>query len=179
MVTEDRRPCPVCGEDIKASAVKCRFCGEDIAAFVAKKESAVERGVFEAKQPVLYDASQIIVIVLASLCCFFPGLIAALIYWLLATTTSYKITTQRVVVESGVFSRDVQNIELFRVDDVGEKRPFLMRVMGYGYLYLKSSDRTTPEVKIITKKPRDFVEQLREYITVERERNRVSTWANS
>ena len=24
----DRRPCPMCGEMVKASAAKCRYCGE-------------------------------------------------------------------------------------------------------------------------------------------------------
>jgi hypothetical protein len=28
LVADDRRPCPMCGEMIKANAVKCRFCGE-------------------------------------------------------------------------------------------------------------------------------------------------------
>jgi hypothetical protein len=28
MSTPDTQPCPYCGEQIKASAVKCRFCGE-------------------------------------------------------------------------------------------------------------------------------------------------------
>jgi hypothetical protein len=28
VVADDRRPCPMCGEMIKANAVKCRFCGE-------------------------------------------------------------------------------------------------------------------------------------------------------
>lgn len=26
--SDDRRPCPACGEDIKKNAAKCRFCGE-------------------------------------------------------------------------------------------------------------------------------------------------------
>ena len=26
--SDDRRPCPACGEEIKKNAVKCRFCGE-------------------------------------------------------------------------------------------------------------------------------------------------------
>ena len=28
----DTRPCPICAEDVKAAAVKCRFCGTDLQA---------------------------------------------------------------------------------------------------------------------------------------------------
>ncbi|MCY2964842.1 MAG: hypothetical protein NT069_14595 [Planctomycetota bacterium] len=35
MSSDDRKPCPVCGEAIAASARKCRFCGEE---FDADKE---------------------------------------------------------------------------------------------------------------------------------------------
>ena len=34
--TEARRPCPMCGETILASAVKCRFCGEVFDAVLKK-----------------------------------------------------------------------------------------------------------------------------------------------
>jgi predicted RNA-binding Zn-ribbon protein involved in translation (DUF1610 family) len=37
--TESRRPCPMCGEMILSSAVKCRFCGEVFDATLKKAKS--------------------------------------------------------------------------------------------------------------------------------------------
>ena len=31
-IEEDQVPCPMCGEMIRAAAIKCRYCGEDVGA---------------------------------------------------------------------------------------------------------------------------------------------------
>jgi predicted RNA-binding Zn-ribbon protein involved in translation (DUF1610 family) len=36
--TDDRKPCPACGEMIKRSALKCRFCGEIFDEGLAREE---------------------------------------------------------------------------------------------------------------------------------------------
>ena len=38
--TEDRRPCPACGEMIKSAASKCRFCGEVFDPSLKKRKSS-------------------------------------------------------------------------------------------------------------------------------------------
>jgi predicted RNA-binding Zn-ribbon protein involved in translation (DUF1610 family) len=42
--SEQRRPCPMCGEMIVASAVKCRFCGEIFDETLRRAEKKKERG---------------------------------------------------------------------------------------------------------------------------------------
>jgi hypothetical protein len=43
---DDTKPCPVCGETIKAVAVKCRFCNTNLSEFAAAKEFEVEKDLF-------------------------------------------------------------------------------------------------------------------------------------
>ena len=42
--SDDRRPCPACGEEIKKSAVKCRFCGEIFDKSLKKQARAAAGG---------------------------------------------------------------------------------------------------------------------------------------
>ena len=74
--------------------------------------------------------------------------IAALVYWLRALGTHYRVTTQRVVIESGFFSKRMEQIDLYRVVDYVVERPFGQRLLGTGNLVLEAMDKTTPEVRI-------------------------------
>lgn len=62
--------------------------------------------------------------------------------------TSYRITTQRIVVERGVFSKRMDQIDLYRVVDYVVERPFGQRMLGTGNIVLEAMDKTTPELRI-------------------------------
>jgi uncharacterized membrane protein YdbT with pleckstrin-like domain len=62
--------------------------------------------------------------------------------------THYKITSQRVVIERGIFSKRLEQIDLYRVVDYVVDRPFSQRLMGTGNIILEAMDKTTPEIRI-------------------------------
>lgn len=72
----------------------------------------------------------------------------ALVAYVRASSVQYKITTQRVVIERGLFSKRMEQIDLYRVVDFVVERPFGQRIMGTGNLVLEAMDKTTPEVRI-------------------------------
>jgi membrane protein YdbS with pleckstrin-like domain len=55
-------------------------------------------------------------------------------------TTMYTITTQRVILESGVFSKEVQEIDLRYVDDTQFRQSFIQRMLGIGSVVIVSKD---------------------------------------
>lgn len=170
LVPSDTKPCPACGEMIKASALKCRFCGEDIEAFVAKREGAVEKTLFAGHPAALYSIGR-------WLLAFVTLGIAALCYWIASRATRFELTTQRVRIERGVLSKTRQDTELFRIDDIALEEPIGMRMVGHAILYLRSTDRTTPEIRIYGVPGIAVLsEQIRAAAIRERERRGVKVW---
>ncbi|AKU94408.1 hypothetical protein AKJ09_01072 [Labilithrix luteola] len=74
--------------------------------------------------------------------------ISLLVGWFRTRGVQYKITSQRIVIERGVFSKRMEQIDLYRVVDYVVERPFGQRVMGTGNLVLESMDKTSPQIRI-------------------------------
>lgn len=91
-------------------------------------------------------------------------------------STRYELTTQRLKVYSGVFNRNIDELELYRVRDYNLKQPFLLRLFGYANLFIVSSDTTTPNVALSAIQNGNAVrEKLRSAVEIRRVQRQVRT----
>ncbi len=68
--------------------------------------------------------------------------------WWRSIGCTYKLTSRRVVVETGVLSKQLEQVDLYRINDYTVVRPFFQRVMGTGTIVLRTMDKSTPEVYV-------------------------------
>ena len=59
------------------------------------------------------------------------------------------VTRLQIRSEHGVFTRDIQYLELYRVVDYSEKQSFLQMLTGIKDVIVYSGDRTTPALRIM------------------------------
>jgi uncharacterized membrane protein YdbT with pleckstrin-like domain len=92
--------------------------------------------------------------------------------WIQIKTVSWTLTTERLFWQKGVFSRTVQNLELYRIKDVSLRKPFLMRLMRRGYVDFVTSDQTEKRdhqsLGAIVR-PDDLYAMLRKYVERQRQ----------
>jgi len=173
LVSDDTKACPVCGETIKAAAIKCRFCNTDLEEYQRTKELEVEQRLFAGHPVVIYSLGQwfLIVITLG---------IAAIVYWVKSRSVTYTLSTQRIQIERGLFSTIKESVELFRIDDFDLHRPFGMRVLGHCMLHLRSSDPDLPAAMIYGVPNLEALsDTLRECSLKERTRRKITTFVKA
>jgi uncharacterized membrane protein YdbT with pleckstrin-like domain len=92
--------------------------------------------------------------------------IGAVYFWIQSSNVKYLITSQRVVVESGIFSKNIAAVELYMINDIELEKPFGQRLMGSGNITLIGQDQTTPSLRLIRLplNVRTLYEQLRQDI---------------
>lgn len=68
--------------------------------------------------------------------------------WLGLWAVRYELTRERIRVRSGIFTRHLEEIEIYRVKDTELTIPFWQRVVGIGTLRVISSDHTNPNLPL-------------------------------
>ena len=109
-----------------------------------------------------------------AVCILTVGL-ATLYFWIRASSVHYKITTERLVVERGLFGKRMDQIDIYRINVYAVEIPFDQRVLGTGNLVVTAMDKTNPQLIIANLKTdvRALYEQLRKATENEKRRRGV------
>lgn len=90
-------------------------------------------------------------------------------------TTTYTITSQRIMVKTGLIGKNVEEIELLRVNDLSVAQSVPDRMLGIGTLTVFSDDPSSPQ--LIFRKIHDaqkIKEVLRKAVRDEKIANNIS-----
>jgi len=80
----------------------------------------------------------------------------------LSLAENYAITSERLKIIKGVLSRDVENFELVRMQDIDYKQGVVERILGVGDITIRGHDVSDPEIILRNvSHPEDVYEILR------------------
>lgn len=130
------KPCIYCAEPIQDAARICRFCGKE------QEDKDAERVLFEGTVPhKVYLGSYLLLGLLSLALVGLPFLVAL---WLRVRSERWKVTSRRIEHQTGILSRKVTVLDLWRVKDITYTQTLTDRLFGEGRITLLSSDATDP-----------------------------------
>jgi uncharacterized membrane protein YdbT with pleckstrin-like domain len=101
-----------------------------------------ERVIFEGRCALLPTMGALLITILT------VGL-ALFVYWLRRLRHHYRITTERIMIETGILSKKLEQIDLYRINDYSVERPLSQRLRGTVNLHLDTMDKSAREVDIV------------------------------
>ncbi|MGI6020702.1 MAG: PH domain-containing protein [Lachnospiraceae bacterium] len=92
------------------------------------------------------------------------------------TFTKYSCTKEKLLIESGCFSKKEEEIRLYRIIDMTLERSMFQRLFGVGTIKCDTVDRSTPVLLIKNvRDSRNVKELLSDAVEAERVRKRVTS----
>jgi uncharacterized membrane protein YdbT with pleckstrin-like domain len=81
-------------------------------------------------------------------------------------STEYRLYEDSIEVESGIIARKIDNLQLFRVRDIGFEQSVMGRILNFGNVTVTSTDQSQPHLKLKgVDQPRDVYNALRDRMT--------------
>jgi uncharacterized membrane protein YdbT with pleckstrin-like domain len=107
-------------------------------------------------------------------CWLIVPIFIALARYLQTKCKIYELTTERLKITQGVFSKVTDTLELYRVKDLETRQPFLHRLVGIENIQINTSDLSTPFV-FVEAVPTGvgFGDKLRNQVEIIRTQKRV------
>jgi len=98
----------------------------------------------------------------------------ALAYYLQTRCKVFELTTERLKITSGVFTKVTETLELYRVKDIETRQPFFSQLVGIENVQMNTSDASSPFV-LIEAVPASvgFADKLRNQVEIIRQQKRV------
>ena len=91
------------------------------------------------------------------------------------TFTTYKLTKDKLLIESGFLNKKEEEVRLYRIMDLTLNRPFWQRIWGLGTIHCCTADKSTPEFDVLKIKNAEYVKNLlSDMVEEERDKKRVS-----
>jgi len=98
-----------------------------------------------------------------------------IIFGLPWTFTVYKLTKEKLLIETGFLNKKQEEIRLYRVMDFTLNRPLGQRLWGLGTIHCCTADRSTPEFDILRiKNPEQVKNMLSDMVEQQREEKRIT-----
>ncbi len=94
--------------------------------------------------------------------------------WLDVRCFVYELTTERLRQTHGIFSKRVDELELYRVKDIALEQPFFLRLFSLANIVLDTSDKTTPRVVLkAIPEAKELANEIRQHVEIQRQRKQV------
>lgn len=89
--------------------------------------------------------------------------------------TVYKLTEEKLLIETGFFSKKEEEIRLYRIMDLTLRRTFGQRLIGVGTIHCCTADKSTPEFDILSvKKPKEVKNLISDLVEKQRDAKRIT-----
>jgi membrane protein YdbS with pleckstrin-like domain len=103
---------------------------------------AIFLAIRNSNSPQLRNLSPVILLILI------VPIFIALARYLKTKNKIYELTSERVKISEGIFSKVTDTLELYRVKDLETRQPFLYRLVGIENVQLNTSDASSPFILI-------------------------------
>ena len=170
--------CPDCGTQNEANARFCKSCGRSLADVAETAAPAAATATQPPRGQMIADDGLPVGDDLdgepGGERVLWTGRPRIPLSWIAALTTRYKLTNERLIIKRGFISRRIEEIELYRVNDVALKQSVMERMFGLGDVRLETTDATTPASQVTdVQNPERVKDLIRQASRTERQRRRV------